>query len=164
MQLVQKNAMHGSQIILADLAGVENVMECSVDKIVQIDYIHHYESPKYSENKKGKGLNLPIAIDDSMLHELKSTKQYTGNQQQRNNNITYRSFSVQYQCYNLIEDITKVSNIYDISSNIRIDAINDPIPSIQFDSQTIPSIVHQNINILHDDDMSTYNNIRKIVY
>jgi hypothetical protein len=26
MQLVRKNAMHGSQIILADLAGVENVM------------------------------------------------------------------------------------------------------------------------------------------
>ena len=72
MQLKRANGMLGSNIILADLAGVENVMECSIDKIVQLDYIYHNESPKYSAKQRGSGSNLPIEIDNSILNELRN--------------------------------------------------------------------------------------------
>ena len=50
MELIRQNGI-GSKVILADLAGVENTMTCTVDKIVQLDFIYNDKSEKYSPQK-----------------------------------------------------------------------------------------------------------------
>ena len=64
---LMRNSMKASKIILADLAGVENTMICSIEKIIQIDYVYNNESEKYSPFKNNN-MNEVLSIDTTAYH------------------------------------------------------------------------------------------------
>ena len=135
---LKQNGIVGSKIVLADLAGVENTMICSIDKIIQLDYVYNNESEKYSPVKRSN-MNEVLSIDIKAYTDFMNDRTKNGirNLTDQNNHFAYRAFNVDVQFLELIENVNDVLSYPQPQKN--------NVPDIQFDTRNIAQITASNI-------------------